>query len=59
MSDDTEPLGADAASTAPLCVCGSPMYRDRTGVAVDPRVPGWMCMSCVGVIDVTKLNPPR
>lgn len=56
MNDDTEPIVFDAAVTAPLCSCGALMYRDESGVAVNPRLPGWTCTVCVGVFDLSKLN---
>lgn len=45
------------AHSVPLCArCGEELRRDEAGLIVHQQVPGWACVSCVTVLDLTKLN---
>ena len=49
--------GDDATTeTVPICRCGEPLRRDRMGLAVNPQIPGWACIHCAGVFDLTKMT---
>jgi hypothetical protein len=49
-----------SSGDAPRCSrCGESLHRDEVGMSVYPEVPGWACLYCAGVFDVTKLDLPH
>lgn len=44
----------------PVCPrCDEPMIRDEKGIAALTAVPGWACVNCVSLWDLSKLNGSR